>query len=68
MGRLIFINQLKGEVSAGDILLIEIENMTYLVKPTDTIEKIAKRFKVSTEYILEKNHIPYIFCGLIIAL
>lgn len=68
MGRLIFINQLKGEVSAGDIVLIEREKKTYLVKPTDTIEKIAGRFKVSPDYLLEKNHIPYIFCGLIVAL
>lgn len=68
MGRLIFINQLKGEVSAGDIVLIEREKKTYLVKPTDTIEKIADRFGTSVDYLLEKNHIPYIFCGLIIAL
>ncbi len=68
MGGIIFINQLKEEVSAGDILLIEREKNTYLVKPTDTIEEIAKKFGVLPEHILEKNHIPYIFCGLIIAL
>ncbi len=68
MGRLIFVNQLKEEVCAGDILLIEREKNTYMVKPTDTIESIAKKFCLSPEFILQKNNIPYIFCGLIIAL
>ncbi|MBO7149557.1 MAG: LysM peptidoglycan-binding domain-containing protein [Clostridia bacterium] len=68
MGKLIFINQLKSEVSAGDILLIERERKTYLVKPIDTIEKIANKFCISPQSILEKNCVPYIFCGLIIAI
>ncbi len=68
MGKLIFVNQLKSEVSAGDILLIEREKNIYMVKPTDTIENLSNRFGFSSEYILEKNNIPYIFCGLIISL
>ena len=68
MGKLIFINQLKSEIRAGDILLIEREKRVYMVKPTDTIEKIAKRFSTSPEQILADNHIPFVFCGLIISL
>ena len=67
MGKLISLNELKKEISAGDILLIEKEKMVYMVKPTDTIEKIAKKFSVSKEHVLEKNCVPYIFCGLIIS-
>ena len=68
MGKLIFLNQLKGEISAGDILLIEREQNVYMVKPSDTLEEIANKFCLSPEYILEKNHIPYIFSGLIISI
>ena len=67
MGKLIFVNQLKMEISAGDILLIEREKRVYMVKQCDTIEKIAKEFCLSPEQILEKNNIPYIFYGLVIS-
>lgn len=68
MGKLIFNNQLKRDVMAGDILLIEREQSVYMVKPSDTLEEIAKKFCLSPEHILEKNQVPYIFCGLIIAI
>ena len=68
MGKLISINRLKKEVSAGDILLIEKEKNLYMVKYTDTIEKIAVRFCTTPEKILENNCLPYIFCGLLIVI
>ena len=68
MGKVISTNQLKSEVRAGDVLLIESENVVYMVKPSDTLEGIAKKFCIAPDSILAKNKIPYIFCGLIIRL
>ncbi len=68
IGKLIFNNQLKKEISAGDILLVEREERVYVVQPTDTIEKIADKFCVLPQSILENNRLPYIFCGMIIAI
>ena len=42
VGTLIYNNNLKKEISAGDILLIEKCDNLYLVKPTDTIKSLAK--------------------------
>jgi len=67
MGKLISLNELKTEICAGDVLLVEREKTIYMVKATDTLEKIAKRFNLSPQCILEKNCVPYIFCGLIIS-
>ncbi len=66
IGRLIYNNNLTREVSAGDIVLVEQVEKVYLVKPLDTIEDIAKRFNLDAREILEKNHLPYVFCGLLI--
>ena len=63
VGKLIYNNNLVKELSAGDILLIEKCDNLYLVKPTDTISLIAKKFNLSEKEILEKNHLDYIFCG-----
>ncbi len=66
IGRLIFNNNLTKEVSAGDIILIEQAENVYLVKPLDTIESLAKKFNLAPQQILEKNHLEYIFFGLLI--
>ena len=68
MGKLISLNGLVREIRAGDILFVEREKQVYMVKPTDTLNSIAKKFCVLPQSILEKNRIPYIFCGLIIAI
>lgn len=65
-GSLIFNNNLKKEVSAGDILLVEKCDNLYFVKPTDTLSAICKRFNKGEQEILDKNHIPYLFCGIYI--
>jgi spore germination protein YaaH len=66
LGKLIFKNNLKKEISAGDILLIESSDNLYYVKPTDTLKELAKRFNKSEQDILENNHLDYLFCGIYI--
>lgn len=66
LGRLIFNNNLKKEISAGDILLIEKADNLYLVKPTDTIKSLAKKFNKGEQELLDKNHLTYLFCGIYI--
>ena len=64
VGTLIYNNNLKKEISAGDILLIEKCDNLYLVKPTDTIKSLAKKFNKKEQEILDKNHLPYLFCAI----
>ncbi len=66
IGRLIFNNNLTREVSAGDIILIEQAETVYLVKPLDTIEDLALKFNQTPQEILDKNHLMYIYAGLLI--
>ena len=66
IGRLIHINNLTKDVSAGDIILIEKVDNVYLVKPLDTLESLSKRFNLSKQEILDKNNLEYIYCGLLI--
>ena len=66
IGKIIADNNLTKEISAGDVLLITKEQQTYIVEPTDTLEKIAKKFNTTPECILAQNKVEYIFCGLII--
>ena len=66
LGKLVFNNNLKKEISAGDILLIERCDNLYYVKPTDTLKELAKKFKKSEQAILENNHLDYLFCGIYI--
>ena len=66
IGRLIYNNNLKKEVSAGDILLIEQVQNVYLVKPLDTLSDLAIKFNLTQQEILDKNHLMYIYCGLLI--
>ncbi len=66
VGKIIADNNLVKEISAGDVLLITKEQNTYVIEPTDTIERVARKFCTTPERILTENKIPYIFCGLII--
>jgi len=66
IGRLIYNNNLTQEVSAGDIILVEQVENVYLVKPLDTIDSLALRFNLNAKEILDKNHLEYIYCGLLI--
>lgn len=68
-GKLIFDNNLRKEISEGDILLIEkSEKKLYRVEIADTIEKISKKCNLSSDEILKNNHLPYIFYGILIEL
>lgn len=52
------------EIWEGMCLLIpEPNSVLYIVKPLDTIKKIAEEFNVSEEYIKEKNKILNVFIG-----
>ncbi len=52
------------ELQEGDILWIRRRNIaTYVVKPLDTIEKIAIKYGVSTEHIKKLNGISNVFIG-----
>ena len=66
IGRLIYNNNLTKEVSAGDIILVEQAKNVYVVKPLDKLEDLAKKLKLTPQEILDKNHIEYIYCGLLI--
>ena len=58
-------NALKEEILAGDLLLIKQEQgKTYMVKPTDTLESVCRKFCVNEKELLEKNGVSYIFYGL----
>lgn len=65
--RLIKDNNLSEEIERGDMLYIEGgEGTLYTVKPTDTLDKISRRFNVDGQKILLDNAVPYIFFGLTI--
>lgn len=58
-------NKLREEVSEGDLLYIEVEeDKIYKVKANDTIEGIARKFRVTKEELLAKNGVPFVFYGL----
>ena len=58
-------NNLKSEISSGDLLYIEkTDCYIYKVTPYDTIKSISQKFGVSESEILQKNGVPYIFFGL----
>ena len=66
---LIKLNNLKGEISQGDLLIIQTEQSTlYRVKPFETAESVGKKFNIDPEKILNDNCVPYLFYGLIITL
>ena len=59
---IIYLNNLNAEVEEGDLLYLEKHDYTvYTVKPTDTLEGIAKEFGVDAHKILSINHISYVY-------
>lgn len=62
-------NNLRNEISEGDLLYIETDERTlYRVKPFETATSVGKKFNISPEKILSDNGVPYLFYGLIIYL
>ena len=60
-------NNLKKEISCGDILCIESGGQRlYKVNPFDTASSVAKKFNTTEEKILTDNGVEYIYYGLII--
>ena len=67
--KLIKDNNLKSELYPGQLLYVErTEKNVYVVKPTDTLSGIARRFGVSEEEILEKNKVKYLFYPLVLCI
>ncbi len=65
--KLIKLNNLKSEISSGDLLYIEqSETKLYYVKPFDRLEDIASANKISPKELLENNGVEYIFYGLVL--
>lgn len=63
--RVISLNNLKNDISEGDILYLEKEDgALYTVGPQDTIGSLAKKFNVTEEFIREKLKMDYVYCGL----
>lgn len=53
------------EIEKGDLLFIPKKNMAiHIVSPCETLESIAKKYNVTTEYIKAKNDITSLFVGL----
>lgn len=60
-------NELRENPECGDLLIIEIpKGDKYIVKPTDTIQSIASKFKKSQLEIMKNNKIDEVFVGQII--
>lgn len=61
-------NNLKSEVSAGDLLVVrKCGCRCYKVKPFDTIENVCARLCVSEEDLKKANgNLPYLFCGMLL--
>lgn len=58
-------NNLKSEITSGDLLYIEkTDCFIYKVTPYDTIKSISQKFGISEEKLLNDNKVPYIFYGL----
>jgi len=64
---LIEVNALKKPIEVGERLYIPQKNRAiYVVKPLDTIAKIAQKYKISEEEIVALNHTNKIFIGQIL--
>lgn len=64
-------NELVKDVEEGEIVYVKNQGQSirYFVKPEDTLFSIAKKHRVTEEYIKNKNgNIPYVFYGMIIYL
>ena len=60
-------NNLKSEVSEGDLLYIQkINGCLYRVKPFETAFSVAQKFGTTEQKILQDNGVEYLFYGLII--
>ena len=60
-------NNLRVEISAGDLLYIECPNCKkYIVQPFDTAESVGEKFGVCPQKILSDNGVDYLFYGLVI--
>ncbi len=67
--RIIADNNLKKEISQGDLLLIcKNLNGAYKIKPFETAESLAQKAGVSPQKILSKNGVDYLFYGLMVVL
>ncbi|MCQ2387417.1 MAG: LysM peptidoglycan-binding domain-containing protein [Clostridia bacterium] len=56
-------NNLKCELSEGDIVLIERHEDLYMIEPKDNLQNISEKLNENSEYLLEKNKTPYFFYG-----
>ncbi len=60
-------NLAEEDIKEGVLLFVSVpDGRRYVVKPFDTIRKIAEKFEVSEAAILEFNNIKQIFLGQII--
>lgn len=67
IGVLIRDNNLKADISEGDLLFINRPNGTpYTVEVGDTLSSLAKRFGVTEDTLALKNNSPYLLYGEII--
>lgn len=66
---LLEVNGLKRQIEEGDRLLIPKKNKAiYVVKPLDTIPKIAKKFNVTENQIKKENNTEKIFIGQVLVI
>lgn len=54
-------NNLKNEVNKNDYLYIRSYTCTYVVKVTDSIETLERKFNLTKEEILKLNKVNYIY-------
>lgn len=58
------LNNIHSQVFKGMRLIIqEGEGEVYVVQPFDTLEKIAQKFSISTQKIIEYNNLQTVFIG-----
>jgi LysM repeat protein len=58
------LNQISS-VSKGDIIAVPQENF-YIVKPADTLDKIANKLSINKQELMRKNNIQKVFIGQIL--
>ncbi len=60
--KIVFDNNLKGEILEGDLLVLNILDFEcYIVKPFDSLTMLAKKFNMEEREILTLNNIEYIY-------
>jgi LysM repeat protein len=66
---LIKVNNLKNGIEQGDRLIIPQKNIAiYVVKPLDSLSKIAYKFDVTEEHIKKENNIDKVFIGQVLVI